>query len=253
MPNKILKKKPKNKKPKKKPIKKSVKYILRNPKVNMTPQVIYKQGLTQTLQPESTKTHNELINLKNDYDNNNQLLNRKFDNETITLNNRLEDQNKNLLNRLDNQTSYFNNMGEMLAHRIMDKPIKVIEDKKQIKTLQKPKKHATKEKVEPTKEIKEDILPRVEADYNPYYSDIATKYPSSFHDYYNDIEKDPDEYLQFDIGEPDENKNQKVTLTPIQTRSQTLKNNQQVVELQPVPKNDKPKRKYVYSGLFKKK
>ena len=251
MENKKLKqKKPKPKKPKKKPVKKSVKYILRNPKINMTPQVIYRQGLTQTLQPESVKTHNELINLKNDYDNNNQLLNRKFENENITLSNRLDDQNKNLLNRLDNQTMYFKNMGEQLAHRIMNKPIQVIEDKKQPKP--KIKKII---KVEPIKEIKIDSLPSVEADYNPYYSDIATKYPESFHDYFNDIEKNPDEYLQFDIAEPDEEYNQKVTLHPVQTRSQALKNNnEQKIEIQPVPKLDvKIKRKYVYSGKYSKK
>jgi len=244
MPNKILKKKPKNKKPKKKPVKKSVKYILRNPKVNMTPQVIYRQGLTQTLQPETTKTYNEVVKLKNDNEINNQLLSRKFDNETTTLHNRMEDQNKNLLNRLDNQTKYFNDMGSHLAHRIMDKPhhkvieyepAKIRKSRSDVgKTRTKKVDLSNAKPITSTTPIKSDIIHADVQDYNQYYSDLATQYPDSFNQYLNDMETNPNEYQIYDIGPPDENNNQPVTLQPVQNQTPQLQNNNEpAVELQP--------------------
>ena len=239
MPNKILKKKPKNKKPKKKPVKKSAKYILRNPKVNMTPQVIYRQGLTQTLQPESTKTYNEVVKLKNENEINNQLLSRKFDNETTTLNNRMEDQNKNLLNRLDDQTKYFNDMGSQLVQRLINKPHQQVIESEPEKT-RKSRSDVGKARIKKVdfnnikSSAKPDIVHPDVQDYNKIYSDMATDYPDSFNQYFNDMETNPEEFQYFDIGDPDEDKNQKVTLQPVQTRSKALQNNNPVPELKPI-------------------
>jgi hypothetical protein len=248
---KLKKKKLKNKKLKKKAVKKVVKYIMRNPKIDMTPQVIYRQGLTQTLNPENTKSFNEVVKLKNDYEYNNQLINRNLENERIMLNNRMDEQNKSLLNRLDEQTKYFNNMGSQLSHKLLSYKhpkviIEDINDFEDIEPIEKPKKVST-----PLKQFRSDKgkSRTKKLDFNIQNStkEDSDKYDSptfSAHEIYHNSLKNPDAhdiYYNELLNKFKENQddNQQITLEPVKTTQQELKNNnKQAILLEQIPKID---------------
>ena len=81
--------------------------IYRNPKVNLTPQVIYQSPLTQTIAPiESKENFNKIISLQNDIDKN----------------------KIQLLNRLDDEKKYFESMGQYVLNEIKqleNKPLNI--------------------------------------------------------------------------------------------------------------------------------